>query len=118
MRHPARWCKFSGTQAGSLGVSDRRETAAMEIATDSPSLPSIIQKEQLNMNEDFLGLVANIVASIGVVVCAVAGFSRLLGSYHVLGYEAMTLFIGGISLMVFAMLIKLHIVERRISGKR
>lgn len=70
------------------------------------------------MNKDFLGIVANMVAAIGVVVCAVAGFTRLLGSYHVLGYEAMTLFLGGISLMVFATLIKLHIVESRISGNR
>jgi len=70
------------------------------------------------MNENFLGIVANIVAAIGVVVCAVAGFSRLLGSYHVFGYQAMTLFIGGISLMVFAVLIKLHIVERRLSVNR
>jgi type IV secretory pathway VirB2 component (pilin) len=70
------------------------------------------------MNENFLGIVANIVAAIGVVVCAVAGFSRLLGSYDVLGYQAMTLFIGGISLMVFAVLIKLHIVERRLSVNR
>jgi len=42
----------------------------------------------------------------------------LLGSYHVLGYEAMTLFVGGISLMVFSTLIKLHIIESHISGKR
>jgi hypothetical protein len=46
------------------------------------------------------------------------GLSRLLGSYHVLGYEAMTLFVGGISLMVFSTLIKLHIIESHISGKR
>ena len=70
------------------------------------------------MNKDFLGTVANIVATVGVVICAVAGLSRLLGSYHVLGYEAMTLFIGGISLMVFSALIKLHIVESHISDKR
>ena len=70
------------------------------------------------MNIDFLGKVANIVATIGVVICAVSGLSRVLGSYHVLGYEAMTLFIGGISLMVFSTLIKLHIIEGHISGKR
>ena len=70
------------------------------------------------MNERFLGIAANIVAAIGVIVCAVAGFSRLLGSYHVIGYEAMTLFIGGISLMAFATLIKLYVLERRISGLR
>lgn len=70
------------------------------------------------MNEDILGVIANIVAAVGVIVCAVAGFSRLLGSYHVFGYEAMTFFIGGISLMVFALLIKLHLVERAISRGR
>ena len=69
------------------------------------------------MNKNYLGAVANIVATIGVVICAVSGLSRLLGSYHVLGYEAMTLFIGGISLMVFSALIKLHIIESHISGK-
>lgn len=69
------------------------------------------------MNKDFLGTVATVVAAIGVVICAVSGSARLLGSYHVLGYEAMTLFIGGISLMVFSTLIKLHIIEGHLSGK-
>ena len=70
------------------------------------------------MNNHFLGIFANIVAVIGILACAVAGLSRLFGSYHVLGYEAMTLFIGGISLMVFAALIKLHIIKLLVSGKR
>jgi type IV secretory pathway VirB2 component (pilin) len=70
------------------------------------------------MNERFLEIAANIAAAIGVIICALAGFSRLLGSYHVFGYGVMTLFIGGISLMVFATLIKLHILERRISDLR
>jgi type IV secretory pathway VirB2 component (pilin) len=70
------------------------------------------------MNKDFLGTVANIVATIGVVICAVSGLNRLLGNYHLLGYEAMTLFTGGISLMIFSALIKLHIIESHISGKR
>lgn len=79
---------------------------------------SVIKREELQMHKDFLATFANIVAAIGVVICAVAGLSRLLGSYHVIGYEAMTLFIGGISLMVFSVLIKLHIIEGRISGSR
>jgi type IV secretory pathway VirB2 component (pilin) len=78
----------------------------------------VIQREELQMNKDFLGTVANVVATIGVVICTVSGSSRLLGSYHVLGYEALTLFIGGISLMVFSTLIKLHIIESHILGKR
>ncbi len=60
------------------------------------------------MNNDVLAMLANVIAALGILVCAVAGVGRLFGSYHVLGYEAMTLFIGGISLMVFSGLIKLH----------
>jgi hypothetical protein len=69
------------------------------------------------MNNDFLGMFANVVAAIGTLVCAVAGVGRLFGSYYVFGYEAMTLFIGGISLMVFSALIKLHIIKMHILGK-
>lgn len=83
----------------------------------SLDLLSVFQKEDSPMKQGFLGIIANIVATIGVVICAVSGLTRLLGSYHVLGYEALTLFIGGISLMVFSMLIKLHIIEHHISGK-
>lgn len=70
------------------------------------------------MNNDVLEMVANAVAAIGILICAVAGVGRLFGSYYVLGYEALTLFIGGISLMVLSGLIKLHIIKTIISGKR
>ena len=70
------------------------------------------------MNKDFLGIAANIVAMIGVVVCGVSGLARLLGNYHLLGYDAITLFTGGMALMVFSALIKLHIIETHISRQR
>jgi len=70
------------------------------------------------MNIALLETVANVVAVIGISACAVAGVSRLLGSYHVLGYEAITLFIGGIALMVFSGLIKLQIIKSLILAKR
>lgn len=70
------------------------------------------------MNTTLLETLANVVALTGIAVCAVAGISRLLGSYHVLGYEAMTLFIGGMSLMVFAALIKLQIIKGILSSRR
>ena len=60
---------------------DERYTASLDPTSD-------IQREELQMNKDFLGTVATIVAAIGVVICAVSGLARLLGSYHVLGYEA------------------------------
>ena len=58
--------------------------------------------------EKGLDLLGNIIGVAGVLVTLVAGISRLLGSYHLLGFELVTLFIGGIALMVMACLIKLQ----------
>ena len=55
-----------------------------------------------------LEIVGNSAGLLGILICLIAGIARILGSYHVLGFEAITLFIGGISLMVMACLIKLH----------
>ena len=54
-----------------------------------------------------LGSLAGIV---GALVCLVAGFGRIFGSFHVGGYSANTLFIMGMGLMVFACLVKLQIL--------
>ena len=48
------------------------------------------------------------VAVMGILVCVAAGVARLAGSYHILGFQAVTLFIAGIALMVMACLAKLH----------
>ena len=55
-----------------------------------------------------LHFAGNSAAALGILICLVAGVTRLTGSYYVLGYEAITLFIGGIALMVMACLAKLH----------
>ena len=55
-----------------------------------------------------LDLLGNVVGGAGVITCALAGGTRLLGGYHLLGFESVTLFIGGIALMVMACLVKLH----------
>ena len=55
-----------------------------------------------------LNLLGNVVGGAGVIACALAGSSRLLGGYHLLGFESVTLFIGGIALLVMACLVKLH----------
>jgi type IV secretory pathway VirB2 component (pilin) len=69
------------------------------------------------MNNNLFGAVANIAAAVGVVACAATGLNRLLGGHHFLGYEAMTVFTGGVALMVFAALIKLQIIDSKLSGK-
>ncbi len=50
----------------------------------------------------------NTVGVLGVLVCLVTGVARITGHFHVIGYEAMTLFTGGIALMLIACLIKLQ----------
>ena len=55
-----------------------------------------------------LDLLGNIAGVSGIVVCAVTGVSRFLGGHYLLGFESVTLFIGGIALMVMACLVKLH----------
>lgn len=51
----------------------------------------------------------------GALVCLVAGFGRVFGSFHVGSYSANTLFIMGIGLMVFACMVKLEILLSRSS---
>ena len=55
-----------------------------------------------------LGLIGNSAGLLGILICLVAGVSRLAGSYYVFGYEGITLLTAGIALMVMACLIKLH----------
>ena len=47
-------------------------------------------------------------AILGVLICAIAGFSRIAGAYHVAGFEAITLFQGGAALMVLACVLRLY----------
>ncbi len=52
----------------------------------------------------------NGVALLGVLVCLVAGGARVAGGYYLMGFELMTLFIGGMGLMLGACLAKLHLL--------
>lgn len=60
-----------------------------------------------------LPLISNIVALAGVLLCLVAGFLRLSGTYHFAGFEVMTFFDGGSAVMIFACLLKLHLIQVR-----
>ena len=50
----------------------------------------------------------NIAAVAGTIICVFAGLVRIAGHHYLLGFEANTIFIGGIALMVMARLAKLH----------
>jgi hypothetical protein len=55
-------------------------------------------------------IAGNVVAVLGLVVCVVAGISRLGQSWYVAGFETMVLFNVGIGLMVAGCLAKLQVL--------
>ena len=63
--------------------------------------------------KNLISLLGNAAGALGVLVCAVSGIARVAGSYHLGGFEAMTLFNGGVGLMVAGCLFKLHAIEQR-----
>jgi len=54
----------------------------------------------------------------GALLCVIAGICRILGYYHLAGYEAMTLFTAGTGLMVFACMLKLDTLLGQQRGAR
>lgn len=57
---------------------------------------------------NLLKIAGNLCGGLGILVCLVAGVTRVMGSYHLFSYEAMTLFNAGVGLMVAGCLIKLQ----------
>jgi len=58
-------------------------------------------------------LAGDLGAVAGILVCIVAGISRIGGNYHLAGFETVTLFIVGIAIMLTATLVKLYRIENR-----
>lgn len=61
--------------------------------------------------QQMINLISNLSGAAGLLICLGTGISRLLGHYHIMGSEVVTLFIVGIALMVAACLGKLYIIE-------
>jgi len=61
--------------------------------------------------QNFYGLVANIAAIVGTLICLVAGLMRIGGNPYVAGFESITLFTGGMAVMLFAVLLKLQAIH-------
>jgi hypothetical protein len=55
-----------------------------------------------------LAIAGNVLSGTGLLLCLLAGVSRLSGSYFVFSYEAMTVFNAGVGVMVTACLVKLY----------
>ncbi|MEH6571407.1 MAG: hypothetical protein V7709_20155 [Halioglobus sp.] len=58
--------------------------------------------------QQLLTLSGHIAAVLGILLCLASGLARVSGSYHLAGYEATTLFLVGVGVMVFACLMKLE----------
>ena len=58
-------------------------------------------------------IAGNVAGVVGLLVCLISGGTRVMGQFYLLGYEAMTLFVGGIGLMVAGCLAKTHLLSRR-----
>ena len=49
---------------------------------------------------------------LGALICLVSGLTRATGSFYFANFEATTLFMVGIGLMVFACMVKLELLIR------
>lgn len=58
--------------------------------------------------DKLIEMAGNISAVFGILICMVSGLTRVTGSFYVMGYESMTLFIGGMGLMLVGCLAKLQ----------
>lgn len=52
-----------------------------------------------------------VVGGLGVFLTAAAGIWRVTGHYHLAGFETMTLFVGGMGLMLIGCFAKLHLLS-------
>jgi len=59
-----------------------------------------------------LSTAGSAIGVLGMLICLIAGLTKLTGSYYLLGYEAMTLFMVGIGLIATGCLAKLEALSR------
>jgi len=57
---------------------------------------------------DILKIGGNIALFLGLIICIVAGATRLVGEHYALGFALITLFNGGAVLLIVACLAKLE----------
>jgi hypothetical protein len=63
-----------------------------------------------------IGIVGDVAAVVGILVCVLSGAARLVGTYGIAGVGTAALFMFGIGIMVFACLAKLHLLTMRAKG--
>ena len=60
---------------------------------------------------NMIALGGSIVGLAGVLLTVTAGVARVSGHYHLVGFESMTLFVGGMGLTLIGSFAKLHLLS-------
>lgn len=68
--------------------------------------------------QKLLGAAANITGLVGALICLLAGISRVTGGFHLGDFESMTVFVGGMGLMVFSAILKLELIYDALKNSR
>jgi hypothetical protein len=63
--------------------------------------------------DKLIGLGGNVVGVAGALLTAAAGVARVTGHYYLGGFEAMTLFVGGMGLMLIGSFALLHLLSKQ-----
>ncbi len=61
------------------------------------------------------GPIANMATIFGILLCGAAGITRITGSYYLMGFETMTLFLAGMGILLVACLAKLYQLESKLN---
>jgi hypothetical protein len=64
-----------------------------------------------------LEILGSVVGVIGILVCLISGLARVSGSHWLFGFETLTLFIGGVGVMMAACLAKLQALALQLNRR-
>ena len=62
-----------------------------------------------------LGIIGSVVGVIGILICLSAGLVRVTGGHWLFGFEAFTLFLGGIGVMMMACLLQVQAIALKLN---
>ena len=62
-----------------------------------------------------LGIIGSVVGVIGILICLSAGLVRVTGGHWLFGFEAFTLFLGGIGVMMVACLLQVQAIALKLN---
>ena len=67
--------------------------------------------------DSIYGVAGSLAGAAGALICLVAVVGRIMGNYYIAGFEAVTLFLLGTGLMVFAVLVQMQRLLRRLGSR-